>query len=303
MLAIVGSASVVGVMVIIAVCTWMLRLPGVRVDDVRVSGAVSVPPETIIASVQGSLTGRYLWLVPRDNALFLREKGVAAAVRTLYPRLKDVEVRRLGLQTLAVTVSEREPAALWCGDIVPPIAYQPLDDEAMKSAVPEERWGTCYLMDEENFIFAVAPVYTGNVLPRYYGPLDKGEPIGQNFIAQDEFHRWASLRSSLSDVGYPAHAMLIVDERDVELYLVNGVRVLLNRDVTTERALRALAALGENKVFDGPALEYLDLRWDGKAYYKYVADSETSEFAEGSAEEESSDVEERAEVTENSGEE
>jgi cell division septal protein FtsQ len=267
-MALFATASLIGVVLIVVGVQWALARPTVRIQDVRIQGAGSTPTQLLQASVRAALTGMYAGMVPKDNTFFVNTANVRDRLLSLFPRLKDAQVRRDGLSALAVLVTERTPRALWCGDIVPSIAYEAgrthTDDE------PEELWGSCYLMDDESYIFAAAPVYTGNVLPRYYGPLDHAEPIGQHFISPQEFDYWSSLYAALSDAHLNVRAFLVVDEQEIEFYLADGVRVLARRDTTPEKIVRQLtAAHGAPSVGDFSTIEYIDLRFPDKVYYKY----------------------------------
>jgi cell division septal protein FtsQ len=135
----------------------------------------------------------------------------------------------------------------------------------------EEVWGNCFLADEQGFLFDRAPVYTGNVYPRYYGSLVHAEPVGQGLAEPTEFARWQELFSTLHEQERELKALLFVDERDVELYVSGGLRVLTLRQEDTntvaKRLITTLNALSDEKL---GRVEYIDMRFGNKVYVKYV---------------------------------
>jgi len=190
-------------------------------------------------------------------------------LRAEYPRVQTAQVERIGLTRLHARVTEREPAALWCGDVVPLIAYE---DSVARQEQADEVWGTCYLLDATGYLYARAPLYTGNLFPRYYGSLEGPRPIGQNLLPEDRFTRWQALFPLLRAYELEAVALLFVDERDFELYLENGLRVLAARDADHAQLVRRIkAALDADAIDLSQRVEYVDLRFGTKAFVRYTA--------------------------------
>ncbi len=235
--------------------------------DVMTDGALT--PAVLSAKVLQMIGGTFAGLVPRDSVVLVSPVAIARSLERAFPRIKSVSVGREGLTALAVRVTERVPKALWCGDVVPPIAYTATDPA--ERAVADSSWGTCYLMDEAGYIYARAPGMSGDVLPRYYGPLEKGEPIGQAFIAATEFVNWQQFYGELATDKLGAHAVLLVDDREAEIYLVNGLRLLVARHEDKETLRAQLDALLASDVIDlSRPVEYVDMRFGDKAYVKYA---------------------------------
>jgi len=265
--------GVVALFAVVAVPLYYgLHTQPVRISDVFVSTNGAIPTEQVASAIWNELEGTYLWLIPKNSAFLVRNSSLETMIRDSYPRVSDVRVKRAGFHTINATLKEREPVALWCGDIVPTIANNTTKTE---DPLPEELWGICYWMDENSFIYARAPMYTGNMYPRYYGPLDNADPIAQNYIQPEEFDAWQTFYTSFSTEELQAHAILFVDERDVELYLTNGLRVLMPRTEDTDLIQRRLEATLAADVIDlNREVAYLDLRFGGKAFVKYIDEVE-----------------------------
>lgn len=268
----IRAASRIGVLVLAVCCIgggllYLLHIPQLRVHEVSVHTEGSLHKDAVASAVHAVLKDSYLHLIPKDSTLFVSSNAIEEDLRESFLRIDAVTVTRKGMQGLDISISEREPVALWCGDVVPPVAYS-------AGKVPEEGheevWGDCYLVDQEGFIYAGAPVYTGNMFPRYYGSLERSEPTGQHILAQDEFVRFQKLFTDLSASGHVLQAVLLVDERDIELYLEGGMRVLTLRSEVPDLSVRRLLAVLTAGALDPTrVVEYVDMRFENKVYVKY----------------------------------
>jgi len=126
-------------------------------------------------------------------------------------------------------------------------------------------------MDNDGYLYARAPIFTGNVFLRYYGSLTNADPIGQHFIPLTEFSSWQQVYNNMRSTDHALKAMLFVDERDIELYVAPGLRVLAQRNVSPELTQRRLTTLLDSEAIDSSKkVQYLDLRFGTKAYARYI---------------------------------
>lgn len=248
---------------------YALRTPSLRMQHIVISGAHMVDEDTVRSLVVEELAGFWLSLIPRDTVLSLRTARIEDRLMREVLRIKEARVSRAGFTSLAVQVIERHPRALWCGDVVPPIAYVQTAKES-EEVYREELWGTCYLMDDESFIYAPAPAYTGDTYVRYYGPLAKGEPLGQALLPRDTFAGLQAIVAALGEADLTVRALLLVDEQDMELYLDNRLRILVERTVDpADLAVRLSAVLAAPSTKEAAKIEYVDMRFGNKAYLNY----------------------------------
>ncbi len=246
---------------------YALTWEGFRVQELVVSTNGALPVGEVTDLAMEHIRASSLLFVPRTSIFLLDIKGLHALLHDTYPRIESVQVRRTGVTAAVIQIRERVPEALWCGDVVPPIAYARASTRAGSA---DEAWGSCYLLDQNSFIYSRAPVYTGSRYPRYYGSLEKAQPIGQYFIEADEFRRLQHLLELLASSGVETTALLLLDERDMELYLSEGLRVIVARDHAPEVFLRRMTASLEADVIDrSREVEYVDFRFGSKVFIKY----------------------------------
>jgi cell division septal protein FtsQ len=247
---------------------YFLHAEPLRIQDINIQTNGSLASDLLEDTLEEAIAGNILFILPKDSLFFVRPSRLEQELYKRYPRIKYVSITRTGFLSLNVSMIERTPVALWCGDVVPAEAYTAANSSAN---VSEELNGKCYWMDDQSFIYDRAPLYTGDLYPRYYGPLEHAEPVGQRFIDSDEFARWQDLYVSIEYGGVSAQSILFVDDRDVEVYLDNGVRVLMARSDDTDTIGARLKATLESDVLDlSRPIEYLDLRFGTKAFARYL---------------------------------
>ncbi len=260
--------------VLIGTGVYLSRLPRIQLTTVEVVGNKVVDTDDIVSHVEQYLSGHYAYLIPhRDALIYPRQKIVADLVKS-FPRFDSVAVYRTSWHTLQVTVSEVRGRALWCG-------ATDTDLSAGATAQP------CYFTDETGRIVSDAPYYSGNVYPRFFGGtirassarLDDTNPIGTSFTDPDTFQKLIAFQDAVANFGFQIRSVNIgTDTEDTILIDLGGGKtapVRFHKEDnfgTLEGNLSA--ALGNPTLAnalktDKQNLEYFDLRFTNKVYYKF----------------------------------
>ena len=221
-----------------------------------------------------SLEGSYAWVVPHKNIFLFPRNTVVRDVTAVFPRFKSVDVRAESLNGIVVTVAERKPAYLWCtSDTV------------------------CYYVDDSGVAFSGAPVFSGNLFFEFRdtatttdatGATTTAVQLGQPVMDSTLWKKVVATKQQVADLFDGRFAevgdlvrfwiepsgvwsvevkskndqnkpwKLIFNEKDVNDQLMNSI-------VTT------LQYLLEQNARKGvhPQLEYIDLRFGNKVFYKY----------------------------------
>jgi len=269
-----STAILIGTVLFGALLVYATHLDFLRFKLMTIDTDGVIEQNTLASALSSTVEGKFYGLVPKDTVFRLSHQNIEQSLLEQFPRIESIDFVRSGLYDLYATAHERTPAALWCGDVVPTIAYLKMSEI---EDVSDSVWGTCYLLDKNGYIYARAPQYSGNVLPRYYGSLEKAEPIAQQYLQEEDFVRWQRFNDMLTENNLPAHAILFVDEHDAEVYLVNGLKLLVPRDEDVEVVVRRLFSLLDSGSVDTEKeVEYVDLRFGNKAFVKYFGDYDES---------------------------
>lgn len=238
-------------LMLLAALIMISRLPSLQIKEVSVAGAVATGPDAVVSSVGEKLAGRYLWLIPRSNALIYSKGEIKTKLARDFPRLSGVALSLDGLERLVVSVVEREPHALYC-------------------------WGeanTCYFLDETGFIFDLAPTFSEGVYFTYFREPVLVEPLGQPLFPKEEFGRLETFVSALRSFGFDPLS-LTLGESDIRLSLSGGAQIFWSRTSDLERTLANLgaflnsSAIKAQKDFLEKVAE-LDLRTEDKVFYRF----------------------------------
>lgn len=237
-----------------------------QLTNIVVVGTKVVNSSDVTEHVQKFLDGNYYYVIPHRNALFYPKKKIIADLTQSFPRFNSIAVYRTNLTTLLVTVTEVHGRALWCG---------------MEASVPSINT-QCYFTDEAGKIVSEAPYYSGNVYPRFFGgklePNDVN-PIAKTFTTQDQFENLLKFQEEVSSVDLTVVAIVIGPSGEGSFMVDTGggktalVRFLMNDNYDTLFA-NLTAALGKDALAatlkkDKANLQYFDLRFTNKVYYKF----------------------------------
>ena len=240
---------------IVGALSYVAHRDAFRIQQIVIEGGEVVDEEGLIALMKAELSGKYLFLFPKDNAFMYSRRGLEATALESFKRLATVQVETRGLQNVVLVVSERIPHALWCGE------NRPEGDLTVQ----------CYFMDADGYIYTEAPAFTGDVYLRFYGPLTSGEPIGQLYLPSSRFQEFQTLFADLGGKGVQVAEFVLVGEGSYEMYLEDGTKVLFSDGQSLARIFdNLLSVLSSKELQDRELLnlEYIDLRFGNKVYFK-----------------------------------
>jgi len=233
----------------------LAHLPALRIVQVTVAAA---PGESLSADqaqlihdyAAQELSGDYLLLFPRDNALLYPKSAIVQGLLKNFPALMSAAAGRSGWHTLSVVVGVREPVALWCGAVA-------------ASSSP------CFLLDAHGLAYAALSI-SGNTFDRYFGALT-GDANPRQYLSPQSFASLMALVAALKEVDASGVSSVSVDENnDVTVSFGDGFRLLFAL-ADTDTTLQRFALARRADVFMQHPLsdfEYLDLRFGDKLYYK-----------------------------------
>jgi len=229
-------------------------LPQVSVNSVSVVGARDVAPQLISDYVTTILDNGAYHFLSRKNIFIYPRSVIEKAVIEYFPRIKSAHVSRESLLSTAITVTveERQPFALWCNG------------------------ADCSVMDDGGFIFAQSTATSTNTQYTFGGGLASStSPIGQTFVRAHLPSLIALLRS-LGQAGFSPSGASVENDQDFSVPLAAGftIKASFGEDASTltknlQLVLSSAALQGKES-----QLEYIDLRFGDRVYYKLKGETE-----------------------------
>ena len=211
-------------------------------------------------TAQEIINENYLWIVPKSNILLLPRNEIAEILKEKFPRIKFLNQNLVEGRTLEMTIEERSPFALYCSEA----------GHFLEAS-------DCYFLDNEGFIFADAPSFSGEVYFIYSG-MGLDEPLGKQFFEPEQFVSLSAFiarleRHNLLPVAFGASLETADLIGRYTLYLPNTGVIFWNAEEnleTIESNLNSFFAsdvVQEEKRFL-EKISYMDLTVPNKVFYK-----------------------------------
>ncbi len=224
-------------------------------ENIKIIGNSSVSSEDILKIVNRELDQKYLFLIPTDNFFFLRRNKIKESIYNDFKKIKKINIDLDGFTFLNLDIKERISDGLWC-DGTP------------------ERYKNCYFMDDEGFVFAMAPNFTNNIFIKYYGFILKDNPIGENYFYPDRFEKIKIFMSEIKKLGFNPKFFVVIDEHQYEIILSEDVKIVFDDKEDLLKNILKLSVLLENNYIKTDIdfiskINHIDLRYGNKVHYDF----------------------------------
>ncbi|MEK7091362.1 MAG: hypothetical protein AAB900_00020 [Patescibacteria group bacterium] len=243
---------------------FLLRSPGFLINKVVISGASPYEQEKITEAVNLVLNTDCPCLIPRRSLLFYPRSLLSQAVHQASPRAGDLELSLFG-RTLELNIQERKPLALWCGNA----------NETKQ----------CFFLDQTGTAFSPAPTFSTGVFPEFYQATGTPTLFSQPRPELDlpQFLNFTNQVGVLLQTLSSSSLVRIEAETDGDLALIfeqgrQTWKLLINEQTKSDLVLANLKAVLQAVSFRqtwqaGQNLDYLDLRFSSKVFYKFRSTS------------------------------
>lgn len=228
-----------------------------RINEISVEGANILDGAKIKDETANSLSCSFLKIVPCDNIFILSEAKIITGLLQKFPVLKNVAINRDFPQKISVILEERKPEALWC-------------KASRASATSAVLGRECAFVDEKGFIFQSAPSFSGTIFLTFFDERQPNAGIGKGMMTESEFQKLLSFKELLVKNNINVAKIVIKDGEEREVYLKEGWYVKLNSKNEPNPSFNNLELILDTTIKEKrPKLEYIDLRFGKKVFFKY----------------------------------
>lgn len=226
------------------------RLDYFAIKSVSVDGNQTVLTGAVVSSVTEGMSKKIWGLYPKSHVALLSVRSIEEKLHAEFPKIKEVNVSRKNMNELAVSVSEREPFALWCYSI----------DST-----------NCLYIDDNAFAYEQAPAFTSNIFMKFV--TDRQEmALAKTVLPAEEFARIKYAIKYLENETLPVSLIDVKTDGDADFYLSRGGKILFKVEEIQNEISNLESVLHDDSLGlrgeDGITALYIDLRFGNKVYYK-----------------------------------
>lgn len=222
--------------------------PEFRLTTVEITGSTEMPADRIRERVLEELSGTTLGFIPKSHTFFYPKAALKESLIKEFPALSGVAISLQSLSALRVSLNERKPRALWC--------VSPQD---------------CFLIDETGTLFARPETGTERLYYRLLGKAAEAK-LGVNVIEQERLAEALLFLKKLTDSGLEPEKTLFKEQREIEVTLRGGTRLLLREGEYDQARANLETLMGQTDLLPKKngalSVTYIDLRYGNKIYFK-----------------------------------
>lgn len=238
-----------------------------KINNIIVDGTSSWLNEKIKIEAENILSGKYVGLFARRNIFIYPHDELLATLGSLSSKIKYIEIKKSGFQTLKVRVKEREPVAIVCAKL-PDILELEQSESNMKD---------CYYVDFSGLIFDFVSTDLSEPLNLYFIPdiLESASTTDNiinssvnsviNFIELQDFYK------ETMNTGLNPHYILVKSDGEFEMYADNTI-IYFNNKSSLQKQLSNLISFWDymlKKNHDYKIdFEYIDIRYGSNVFYR-----------------------------------
>lgn len=228
------------------------------INDIVIKGNEVTESENIHNVVLSSISGKYFYLIPKNNKLIYPKTEIIDNIKKTMKRIEDISLN-VSKNSLEIDIGERSIYGLWCKE------------------------SKCYFMDRDGYLFSEAPNFSSGVYVVFEGVIFDDNPAGKYFLERTKIDNIDKLMIFLTDFNLKVSKVKVNTDKDVEIYLTKGFYIKVDLTKPLEDTIKILKALLSSKEFsksvsDLSLLEYIDIRFGNKVFYKQRNMQVSSEY-------------------------
>ena len=241
-LARVTAIVIVGLAGIIAL-GWAVFFSGwFTIRDVSTDRLPDSRKSQVLEVVQQQLGRRWLGLPIGNNIILFPLSRIESSLKTSLPFIQSVNINKVFFHDLKIDILERQPEGIWCfGD-------------------------DCSYYDHNGILIAPAPRSSGFLMLTV-------NDMRQNLVRIVDLKFLTAIQtilSSLDSQGIKVKSITIPAGTftEFDVATANGYPIKFSIDSDLAGQVRALEIYRKQHTDPNPPYQYLDLRFDGRVYYK-----------------------------------
>ena len=234
------------------------------ITRVQVEGNQRVGEETVHSIVNNQLAHRRFLLFSQKNILFFKADAVAQQLEDIF-LIDSVNIKRTGLHSITVTIFEKTSGVVWA--IGNDQWYLDQDGIAIDKLDPND----LVIQSVTDGTDIIRPELTSGNYPLIYDQSGSDVQIGSSATSDQLVHFMIGLSEALQQQTTIDVSHFTVERPylpEVAMITKDGFTVYFRVDDQPAAQVQTLQALLQQKIHDQRNLQYIDLRFGERVFYK-----------------------------------
>ena len=208
-----------------------------KINTIEIVNAKHTDIEALKTDIFNISNKKKYLIVPNNHILFLSGNKLEKHILETYPSVEEVEVTKTKDKDIVITIKDRMAMGVWCDE-------------------------NCYFFDNEGILFKKSFSFTGAVFTRW--EIASSTPL--NFYDKARCIDACIDRNFVTFLTQNKVMRVSMENEDLKMYTEYGFYIKALNNASTTMKNMALFS-GEYKG-DWKALEYVDVRFGDKIFYK-----------------------------------
>ena len=235
-------------LILTGIIIFLFYVPSLRISRVQITGLSIADEKELRTEILTALSSRRYLIIPKDHLVLFQRKEIETLLSNKF-RVKQFDLKKDFPSGLKIVLSERETWAVWCR---------------------ASNLENCFLIDQGGVVFEKAAGFAGSAVLKIIDARDE-DFLGKNVLPNQSFEKISLFREWIKDqVGEEIRKVNIKSSgKTFLLYTRAGWYVLIDDETDITKAIENLV-LGLSEIKEGRSkLEYIDLRFPDKIFYKF----------------------------------
>lgn len=242
------------ILLVLGACFYFLLFSSFfQIKEINVSGNKKVPSENIKELVSEESNKKIFFLDSR-NIFLINLKETSRKLLEKFPKIDQVNLKRKFPATIEVEIKERVAKGIWC------------------------QTETCFRLDKKGIIFEGAVVAEGELIIRSEN--EKTDIfLGKEIVKESSVEAILEIQKSLSEQIEIKEFIISLDEKKLTIKVEEGWEAYFNLEESVSEQVFNLDLVLKEKIppEERRNLEYIDLRFGNRVYFKHKDESAEGE--------------------------
>ncbi len=208
-----------------------------KINKIEIINAKHTNIESIKTDIYNISQQKKFLIIPNNHILFLSKKNINKFILETYPSVEFVDINKTKDKDIIISIKDRMATGVWCDNL-------------------------CYFFDDEGILFKKSFDYTGAVFTKW--ELSSSTPL--NFYDKALCVETCIDKTFVNFLTQNKIVKVVMLNDDIKMFTEYGFYIkALNNASTTMRNISLFKNKYEGDIKD---LEYLDVRFEDKIFYK-----------------------------------